>query len=114
MDLDTAPKLILIHHVLTELLHEGKRLPLAVEVKINKTNYFPIPYSSVHESNLCKFLKEYSRFCHRKMGSDKNVYAVFQEGLNMTTYLNTILIDRQDVSFLLKILKLMINLTEVN
>ena len=39
MDLNTAPKLIIIWHLLSELLPPNKRLALSREIKISKTNY---------------------------------------------------------------------------
>ena len=41
MDLDTAPKLLVIWHLLTELLQPNKRLALSRAAKINQTKYFP-------------------------------------------------------------------------
>jgi hypothetical protein len=63
MDLDSAPKLILLFHVLTEILPQDKRLSLGENVNINKTDYFPKPYLGVDQKNLCEFLLEYSKFC---------------------------------------------------
>jgi hypothetical protein len=113
MDLNTAPKLLIIWHLLTELLSPNKRLALSRSIKINKTEYFPKMMADVAEKNFCDFLEEYSAYIQNKISCNTDLFSIFEGSLNITSYLNQVLCDMQDVSYLEQVLEMLISILRV-
>lgn len=113
MDLNTAPKLILIWHLLTELLPPNKRLALSREIKINKTHYFPKQKISQDEKYFYDFLQEYSNYIQNKIESSLELYSIYEGSLSTDTYLSYNLCDMKDVTYLELALDLLNSLFKV-
>jgi hypothetical protein len=114
MDLNTAPKLIIIWHLLSELLPPNKRLALSREIKISKTNYFPKTKVSQDEKYFCDFLLEYSKYVQNKIESCLDLFSVYEGSIKMENYLSYNVCDMKDVTYLELALDLLKSLVRVS
>lgn len=113
MDLNSAPKLMIMWHLLTELLQPNKRLALGRAIKINKTKYFPKMMADINEKNFCDFLEAYGDYIQVKMSSNTDLFSIFEGSLNLNSYLNKVLCDIQDISYLEQVLKMLVSIVRV-
>ena len=113
MDLDTAPKLYTIIHLVLRLLGSIERSELSKHLRVDNTSYLPRIKNDIHEKFFCDFLSFYFDYLHSFLGASEKLGSVYAEVVNIDKYLEDNLLKQEDCSLVAEACGILFKLVKV-
>ena len=112
-NLDTAPKLYTIIHLVLKLMSPSKRKEMSKFVRIDDLSFLPGIKNDMDEKLFCDFLVFYAQYLDELLNCEDGVAAVYSGLVNVDGYLRDNVYKQEDCSLIQRSSKILFSIIKV-